>query len=168
MARGRLRRECRARLAGFTVPVPFSLEALCAQLARDRGRPLHLHPLALPAGPDVPCGMWVATGRADHVFHAQGASALHQRNIVLHEIGHMICDHEIDNGGAALAAVLTDLDPAMVQRVLMRTRYSAPEEEEAEMIAALILEQAGWASAGPRPDGLLGLLDDVFGVPRSG
>jgi hypothetical protein len=168
MARGRLRRECRARLAGFTVPTPFSLDALCAQVSRSRGRPLHLHPLDLPAGPGVPCGMWVATERADHVFHARGASALHQQNIVLHEIGHMICDHRIDNGGAALAAVLTDLDPAMVVRVLMRTRYSTPEEEEAEMIAALILEQAGWASSGPRPDGLLGLLDDVFGVSRSG
>jgi hypothetical protein len=112
--------------------------------------------------------MWIATERADHVFHARGASALHRQNIVLHEIGHMICDHRIDTGGAALAAILTDLDPAMVRRVLLRTRYSAPEEEEAEMIAALILEQAGWVPTGPRPDGLLGVLDDVFGVARNG
>jgi hypothetical protein len=109
----------------------------------------------------MPCGMWVATAQADHIFHAPGASALHQQNIILHEIGHMLAEHTM--AGSDLAALLTNLDPAVVQRVLARTRYSTPQEEEAEMIAALILAEAGWTPAEPRPDGDLGLLSEVFG-----
>lgn len=163
MARARLRDQCRAKLAGIEVPRPFSIEVLCGRISDLRGRPLHLHPTPLPSGPAMPCGMWISTANADHVFHVQGASALHQRNIILHEIGHMLWDHSGGHQGTGLAAMLTDLDPAMVRRVLMRTRYSTPEEKQAEMMAALILEEAGWTSA-PRPDGLLGRLSDVFGV----
>jgi hypothetical protein len=47
----------------------------------------------------------------------------------------------------------------MVQRVLARSRYSTPQEEEAELAAALILETAGWPADGPRP---LGDLDDLL------
>lgn len=161
MVRARLRDQCRAKLADLEVPRPFSIEALCDRIADIRGRPLHLHPF--PSAQGLPCGMWVSTADADHIFHAQGASALHQRNIILHEIGHMLWDHSGGHQGTGLAALLTDLDPAMVRRVLMRTRYSTPEEKQAEMMAALILEEAGWTST-PRPDGLLGRLSDAFGV----
>ncbi|HET9141840.1 hypothetical protein [Actinophytocola sp.] len=165
MRRSRLHRACQAKLAGFQVPRPFSIEALCAQVARSRGRELHLHPLPYPHTPDLPCGIWIATADADHIVHAHGASALHQQNIILHEIGHMLCDHTV-TAGSDLAALLTDLDPAMVRRVLARTRYSTPQEEEAEMVAALIMRQAGWAPGPPRPGGPLGRLSDVFGLTR--
>lgn len=158
-----LRRRSRARLAGFEVPKPFSIEALCAKVSAGRGRELHLHPLPYTGAADLPCGLWVATAKADHIFHARGASALHQQNIILHEIGHMLCDHTLADAGNSLTALLGDLDPAMVRRVLMRTRYSTPEEQEAEMVAALIREQAGWSAVQARPDGALGVLDDVFG-----
>ncbi|MGW6929425.1 hypothetical protein ACWGE0_05110 [Lentzea sp. NPDC054927] len=158
-----LRRRSRDRLAGFEVPKPFSIEALCTQVSASRGRDLHLHPLAHTGAADLPCGMWVSTAKADHIFHARGASALHQQNIILHEIGHMLCDHTLANDDNGLTALLGDLDPAMVRRVLMRTRYSTPEEQEAEMVAALIREQAGWDARTARPDGALGVLDDVFG-----
>ncbi|MGM1059969.1 ImmA/IrrE family metallo-endopeptidase [Saccharothrix sp. Mg75] len=141
------------------MPRPFTVEALCAEVARLRGRALHLHPLPFAAAPGVPCGLWVATRDADHVFHARGASALHQRNTILHEIGHVLCDHGLEGGPAGL---LTDLDPEVVRRVLGRTTYSTPQEEEAEMVAALLLERAGWSTADDRPPGVLGHLSDVF------
>ncbi|MET9226222.1 hypothetical protein [Lentzea sp. NPDC003310] len=159
----RLRRRSLARLAGFEVPTPFSIEALCAQVSAARGRDLHLHPLPYTGAADLPCGLWICTVEADHVFHARGASASHQQNIVLHEIGHMLCDHSLADDDNGLTALLGDLDPAVVRRVLQRTRYSTPEEQEAEMVAALIRERAGWGTAPPRPDGALGTLDDVFG-----
>lgn len=142
------------------------MEALCAEVSRGRGRVLHLHPLPFDAAPDVPCGLWVATEKADHIFHARGASALHQQNIILHEIGHILCDHSGGFLGSGLATLFTELDPSMVRQVLQRNRYSTPEEEEAEMIAALIREAAGWSPAEPRPDGTLGFLSDVFGMSR--
>ncbi|KJK33399.1 hypothetical protein UK23_46210 [Lentzea aerocolonigenes] len=158
----RLRRQAKDRLAGFEVPKPFSIEALCAQVSASRGRALHLHPLPYNGAADLPCGLWVATAQADHIFHARGASALHQQNIILHEIGHMLCDHTLDSADG-VTALLGDLDPAVVRRVLARTRYSTPAEQEAEMVAALIREQAGWSIAPARPDGALGLMNDVFG-----
>ncbi|SER16949.1 hypothetical protein SAMN05216188_108183 [Lentzea xinjiangensis] len=161
----RLRRRSRELLAGFEVPQPFSVEALCARVSAHRGRDLHLHPLPYTGAADLPCGLWVSTAGADHIFHARGASALHQQNIILHEIGHMLCDHTLANGDNGLLALLGDLDPAMVRRVLMRTRYSTPEEQEAEMVAALIREQAGWSAVPARPDGVLGVIDEVFGLP---
>ncbi|MFI6096018.1 hypothetical protein ACIA8G_10720 [Lentzea sp. NPDC051213] len=164
----RLRRRSQDRLAGFEVPKPFSIEALCAQVSASRGRELHLHPLQYTGAADLPCGLWVSTARADHIFHARGASALHQQNIILHEIGHMLCDHTLANDDNGLTALLGDLDPNMVRSVLMRARYSTPEEQEAEMVAALIRERAGWSVAPSRPDGALGVLHDVFGPSENG
>ena len=109
------------------------------------------------AGPGLPCGMWIATDTVDYIFHGRGTSPLHQQNIVLHEIGHMLCDHTGRDAG--IAAMLSSLDPAMVKRVLARDRYSTPQEKEAELAAALILERAGWPGAGATP---FGDLDALF------
>lgn len=161
-----LQRRSKDKLAGFEVPKPFSIEALCERVSAGRKRPLYLHPLPYTGAADLPCGLWVSTGKADHIFHARGASAFHQQNIILHEIGHMLCDHTLGNAGSGLSALLGNLDPAMVRRVLMRTRYSTPEEQEAEMVAALIRERAGWTAPAPRPVGALGAFADVFGPER--
>jgi hypothetical protein len=157
MEHGRRARDLRRRIAKIEIPRPFSIEALCARIADVRGRPLRVLSLPRPTRRGEPCGLWIATETADYIFHARGRSPLHQQNIVLHELGHMLCEHTGPDTGAS--ALLPLLDPAMVQRVLSRNRYSTPQEEEAELAAALILESAGWPAAGPRPlgdlDGLL-------------
>ncbi|GLY46916.1 hypothetical protein [Lentzea sp. NBRC 102530] len=157
-----LRRRSRDVLAGFEVPRPFSLDALCERVSASRGRPLHLHPLPYVAAADLPCGLWVSTASADHVYHARGASRFHQQNIVLHEIGHVLCGHEL--GESDLTELLGDLDPAVVRKVLMRTRYSTPQEQEAEMVAALIRDRAGWTDPAPRPDTGLRSFAESFGL----
>jgi hypothetical protein len=157
MEHGLRTRDLRRRIARIEIPRPFSVEALCARIADARGRPLRVLPLPGPARPGEPCGMWIATETADYVFHARGRSPLHQQNIILHEIGHMLCEHT--GPDTAVAALLPQLDPTMVQRVLARSRYSTPQEEEAELAAALMLESAGWPTAGARP---LGDLDELF------
>ena len=157
MGRVRQLRKIRARLAEIEIPRPFTIEALCDRLAHERGRPLRLQALPGPAGPGKPCGMWIATDTVDYIFHARGTSPLHQQNIVLHEIGHMLCEHT--GLGAGIASMFSQLDPAMVERVLMRSGYPTPAEEEAELMAALILERAGWPGVDPRP---LGDLDDLL------
>ncbi|MCP2327501.1 hypothetical protein HDA40_006008 [Hamadaea flava] len=158
----RLRKECEARLSGLAVPRPFDVRAFCEQVAQWRGRPLHLHELPVEDAADLPCGMWIATDRADHVFHVPGGSSLHRDHIVLHELGHMLFDHAITAEPAgepdALDRLLPDLDPAMVRRVLRRGGYSSEQEQAAEMLASLILQRA----ATPAPGGL----GDVFGHAR--
>jgi hypothetical protein len=158
-----LSKRCRQRLAGVTIPEPFSLARFQALVAESRGRPLHLHQVRPQTATSVPCGMWLATADADHVFYVPGSSELHQQNIILHEIAHMLWQHTIDGPADAIAKLLPDLNPAMVARTLLRTSYSAPQEQEAEMMAAVILEQAGWlSSTAGTADGVLDSLQDVF------
>ena len=146
----------------MTVPEPFSLARFQAQLAESRGRPLYLHRIDPQPGTGAPCGMWLSTAGADHIFYVAGSSRLHQQNIILHEIGHMLWDHTLGGRTDAVATLLPDLDPAMVARTLLRTSYSAPQEQEAEMMAAIILERAGWPSAAPSTTGVLARLQEVF------
>jgi hypothetical protein len=130
----RLRKRCREVVRGLRLPDPFSVPALCDSISAQRGRALYLHPLEKPEGvADMPCGMWVATDVADHVFFEIQTSPFHQDHIVLHELGHMICGHtmaDFDLGGG---------EP--VQQALMRTSYNTAQEQEAELVATLLLER---------------------------
>lgn len=143
----RLRRQCAERVRALDIPTPFDVGELCRRLSAARDREIRLLPAPLP--PDSPCGLWVSTERADYVFYEERTTRLHRDHIVLHEIGHLLCDHEatpvLDEEASRL--VLPSLDPSMVQRMLGRTHYSRVEEQQAELIASLILEQASsWAA----------------------
>lgn len=84
----------------------------------------------------------MATARADYVLYQSKTSRLHQDHIVLHEIGHMLCGHESGRTGEeAISSALPHLDPKMVQQVLCRDHYTSSEEEEAEIIASIVLDQ---------------------------
>jgi hypothetical protein len=157
-----LRKRCRRRLADLPIPEPFSLTQFQAQVSEFRGRPMYLHQVRPQTAAGTPCGMWLATASADHVFHVPGSSELHRQNIILHEIGHMLWEHSFDGGADVIAALLPDLNPAMVARTLLRTSYSAPQEQEAEMMAAVILERAGWPTGAPRSTGVFARLQEVF------
>ena len=137
-----LRRRCKAQVRELDIPDPFDAAELCRRLAVKRGRPLALLPIELSAG--GPCGLWVSTAKADYIFYEARTSALHQEHIILHEVGHMLCQHEAAPvlGGTAAEALLPNLDPGMVRTVLGRTHYSDVEEQEAEMIATIILGRA--------------------------
>ena len=149
-----LRWRSERRLRGIRVPSPFDLDAFCAEVAARRGRPLIRRPVpGLSA--DAPCGMWIATERADHVFYDPGTSTLHAEHIVLHELAHILCGHTGADG--SLARLFPDLDPATVRRVLGRVSYTCEQEREAEMVASLI---RGRSSSSP---GTPGRVADAFG-----
>ena len=85
------------------------------------------------------------------MFYERRTTALHQRHIVLHELGHLVCNHDAPPAmtDAASRMLLPHLDPAMVRRMLGRTYYSAVEEQQAEYVASLIHERISvW---GPEP-----------------
>jgi hypothetical protein len=156
-----IRSRCRRLVDGLDIPVPFDAREVCRRVGTDRDRPIHLS--ALPMPPGVPCGLWVSTEAADFIFYEEQTSGLHQEHIILHELGHLLCDHEPTTGPAPdiSRVLLPNLDPALVSRVLTRSHYSATAEREAEMIASLILERANrWQfepdRAGPHDDAGLG------------
>ncbi len=137
-----LRDRCRARLGKLDLPRPFDVHVLCDRLGQRRGRPIVLVPLALP--PHGPCGLWINGQQQDYIVYEQTTSPLHQEHIVLHEVAHLVCEHpgapQVDD--AHSGRLFTNLDPAMVRRVLARTSYSTDEEIEAELLASLILQHA--------------------------
>ncbi|MBB4690730.1 hypothetical protein [Paractinoplanes abujensis] len=130
-----LRRRVEARLREIRVPDPFDLDEFCAEVSSRRGRPLIRQPVpGLSA--EAPCGLWIGTERADHVFFDPGTSRLHAEHIVLHELSHILCGHS--GSDAALGTLFPDLEPATVRRALARARYTDEQEREAEMMASLI------------------------------
>ncbi|SNY55579.1 hypothetical protein SAMN05421748_116176 [Paractinoplanes atraurantiacus] len=124
------------------MPDPFDLDTFCAEVAERRGRPLIRRPVpGLSA--DAPCGLWIGTPEADHVFYDPGTSPLHAEHIVLHELAHILSGHsgtgnESAGAGSARTRLFPDLDPATVSRALGRAAYSDEQEREAEMMASLI------------------------------
>ena len=146
----RLRRDCAVLVDALDIPAPFDAHEMCRRLAVSRGRPIRLLPVALP--PDGPCGVWLTVHGTDYVLYEQRTSRLHQEHIILHEVGHLVCQHEatpvLDEETAAL--LMPNLDRRMVERVLGRTCYSARDEQQAEMIASLILQRAERPATEPR------------------
>lgn len=134
-----LRRDCTAKVQALDLPSPFDVHKFCKSVARSRGRMIHLIPSVLPPG--SPSGLCVSTDTADYIFYEEETSPLHQEHIILHEIGHLLCDHHATSVSREEVAqlLLPDLDLRMIQRVLGRTSYPMWAEQEAEMIASLIL-----------------------------
>ena len=142
-------RRLRAIADRYATAGPFSVDALCRVISAQRGRPLHVHPLNVPPSAGLnACGMWIATDVADHVFVEHRTSRFHQEHIILHEIGHMLCDHVTEDLPPSLTESLRsgpvesgELDPGLVRQVLARTSYTTRQEKDAELVASLILER---------------------------
>ncbi len=135
-------RRCAAIVAELDIPVPFDLGQFLARLVLQRNKVIYLHPFT--SGPGVPCGLWIGTAEADHVFHEEGTTPWHKTHIVMHEIAHMLLDHDdATRAWHGLARLLVpDVDPSLVRLVLGRSAYTSTEEREAETLASLILGQA--------------------------
>ena len=142
MLAGTAKRRCVAIVADLDIPQPFDLDQLLARLAIRRNREIFLYPFT--SGPGIPCGLWLGTAKADHIFYEQGTSPWHQTHITLHEVAHMLLGHGADNESEGhLARLLApDVSPSLARLVLGRSAYTSAEERNAETLASLILGQA--------------------------
>jgi hypothetical protein len=163
----RLRRHCERRLEGVPIPNPFDLGDFCKGIAKLRGRRLQLQ--AMPGlSSTAPCGLWISIPAADYILFDPNTSRLHAEHIVLHELGHMLCDHSIaiDVENSTLSRLMPDLDTKTIARVLGRVSYTTAQEQEAEMLASLIRARA--VGGGPGAPGIdsrgdtLGRLADIL------
>ncbi|GAA1945608.1 ParH-like protein [Kitasatospora viridis] len=170
---GRQRRQlwqrCQRRVDELELPDPFDVTGFIRLLAARRGRPIELIPVT--ARPQLPCGLLVTTDRADCILYLADTTPLHQQHILLHEAAHLLCGHHEDPGTrlSAAEALLPNLSGALVQRVLGRTVYAEPQEQEAELVASMILHRV--QSKGPVglvTDSQLSWVDSVFGTPGRG
>ncbi|MER5361284.1 hypothetical protein [Streptomyces sp. NPDC002785] len=162
----RSRERCEDLVRSLDIQAPFDVEALCRSIAEQRGRPLYLHSTPGVTGTDIPCGAWLATEKADHIFHEQSTSPLHRTHIILHELGHMLLGHQsaLDNSGTGISAALfPDLSPAMVTSLMKRASYNTEDERSAEYLAGLIASEADLATKKNRDrESVLQRLDDAL------
>lgn len=138
-----LTERCRKRLTALDLPRPFDVHALCERIGRHRDRPLTLLPMDLPPG--SPCGLWVGTDERDYIVYQRATTPLHQDHIIVHELAHVLCGH-LDSAGLGdehARRLFPHLAPDTVRRVLGRGAYSSEEEQEAEVLASMILQRAG-------------------------
>lgn len=124
---------------------------MCQRLSKDRGRPLHLIPL--PSRTSV-SGAWLGLPDADYiVYQSAGSSPLHQVHVIWHEIGHMLlpghartCDVEPATRDVlmkVLAALVPNLGPALLTRILGRGGFTDGQEVEAELFAGAAVRALG-------------------------
>lgn len=157
--------RCRRIVDGLDLPSPFDVTAFVAELGRRRGRPVTLLPVA--SRPDRPCGLLVTTSLRDYILYAADTTPLHQQHILLHEAAHLLCGHDTSSPAASLDALLPHLPPALVRSVLGRAVYTEPQEQEAELVASLILSRV---TSGRPGDQAPTRLATLFGArsPRNG
>ncbi len=134
-----LRRRCEELLQKVQLPKTFSVETLCDTLATRSGRPILLSPISTSG---VMSGAWVPTRFGDVVFFDRSATGVRREQVILHEVAHILFGHEgrelSDMDVASL--LLYDMDPAVLKAVVQRGIYSSQEEQEAEMLASMLLE----------------------------
>ncbi|MFI9723158.1 ParH-like protein [Streptomyces sp. NPDC052396] len=145
-ARRRLLRRCRALAGSLDLPVPFDAAELAVRVADRRRRPIELIPT--PWQPGLPCGLLVTADQADYIVYAADTPPLHRQHILAHELAHLLCEHR----GRPSTGLLPHLSPQLVGRVLGRTVYSEPQEQEAELLASLMLHRALWSRPAPATD----------------
>lgn len=150
--------RCAAKILSFNLDQPFDLRRFLESLALNRGKELRV--LRADLGAAMPCGMAVSTRDVDYIYYARDLPEFMARHTLMHEVGHLVFDHDVtavsaesahQSAAESLADLLPDLSSALVQRLLQRSSYTFPQEQEAELFASMAL--AGTA-ARPRHVGL--------------
>jgi hypothetical protein len=126
-------------MSSVTAPQPCDVRALCREIAERRDRPIHLVPASLPSA--ALCGLWISSERADYLVYEQATSPVHQEHIILHELSHLLCGHS----GIATESLDRSIGRSSVGQLggstPARTRYSATEELEAELLASMLCQR---------------------------
>ena len=151
MSFAQLRRDCESRLQDLQIPEPFDIDVLCDMLAKRRGRPMRLTSLPEPRVIDTPSALWIAYEHEDVIFVEDATSPFHREHLIVHELGHMLCNHAtpLRLEGDYARRLVPDLDPALIKLMLGRTSYTTAQEREAETLATLILSRARRAATTP-------------------
>ncbi|MFF4601724.1 hypothetical protein ACFY12_03050 [Streptomyces sp. NPDC001339] len=164
MTTRQVRKRCQTLVNALDLPRPFSVNALIHELSTRRGRPIRVHTVSIGSAINA-CGLWIATEAGDIIYVEEKTTKFHQEHIILHEIGHILCDHGITDQEtqSALNTLLPSISPDMISRFLARANYTSEQEQEAELVASLIYTAA--QMLGPSPSkGVRGVLEAALGI----
>lgn len=135
----RARRRAQDLLAVVPVPRPWSLDDWIDALETHRDRPIDL--VEMVYTPGGPVGAWRKRADRDLIAYATNTTLCHQDFTVVHEVGHMICEHR---GTCMATAQARELAPDLSERMLghLLGRATTDDEElEAETIATVVLAE---------------------------
>ncbi|OOK65291.1 hypothetical protein BZL29_7728 [Mycobacterium kansasii] len=93
-----------------------------------------------------PCGLWMKRDHDDIIIHEAGTSEYHVDQIVCHEIGHMVLEHDGGPAKMIFATALAGFDPS-TGVILGRTGFGDERERDAEMFASMVMLTAAQAGA---------------------
>lgn len=127
-----------ASLSALDLPECFGLPDLIASVERSRDTSIRIVEFPAIYPEDGLFGIWLNTGFGDYILHAPTTSELHRRQIVLHELAHMILGHDLATGQSSAAALFPDLPEGAVLRTLARGHTDNAMEREAEALADLL------------------------------
>lgn len=137
-----VRHTCEALLAEWGMEHGCGIDELHRYLSVQRRRPIHL--ISTPFPEPHLFGIWLKMDDFDVIVFEKAASSSHKEHIIAHELAHIAFEHrgsvQLDQSGSG--QLFSDVDPAAVRGMLMRSRYSDDEEQEAETMASLILARA--------------------------
>ncbi|MEV7394784.1 hypothetical protein [Streptomyces sp. NPDC091215] len=146
-----LHRRLRQELRSLGVTPPLDVDELVKALSERRGRPMVLRPCALKK--PGPSGLWIDHPQMDVILYQKETTRLHQRQIILHEILHvLVSEWGEDQETAEMSAdefvevwsdLIPALDPKLIRRIAARCAYEDAEECSVELAATIILE---WSS----------------------
>ncbi|MEU4300336.1 ImmA/IrrE family metallo-endopeptidase [Kitasatospora aureofaciens] len=141
MHAGSLRTACEDRLGRLNLPHQFSENDLIGAVASLVGRTIACEPVDMRGA--FSCGLRKRYADREVIYYEKNASALHQRQIIAHELSHILWEHK---GEIDLADLMSDEELASrmdwsVLGVSARTSYETDAEVEAEMMATLILQR---------------------------
>ncbi|HZG06325.1 MAG TPA: toxin [Streptomyces sp.] len=146
-----MQRACERLITEAGITSGSDITAICDQVSRRRGRPIRLTPMEL--GEPLLHGLWIALADTDVIVYRADTSRSHQEHIIAHELSHIICGHDFGGipGPATPTHLFPDLAPNLVRRALQRSAYADRDEQEAEMMASLILARARRGAIEPPP-----------------
>ncbi|MFI9506186.1 hypothetical protein [Nocardia sp. NPDC052566] len=127
------------------IPSPWNLHEYIDAVSLHRARPITLSPMDTSMSAGTGCGtgsgLWIARRDDDIIVYDRRTSSWHAQHIVLHEIGHMLLEHDrlptvqADLATTTVGLLLPSLSPETIQHVLGRDAYSTRMEREAETFA---------------------------------
>ncbi|MFI1830589.1 ImmA/IrrE family metallo-endopeptidase [Streptomyces sp. NPDC020412] len=106
-------------------------------LGEKYGRPIEILTAELPEG--SPDGALLCSAQGDFILVEERLTPIHKRQVILHELGHLVCGHLPEGKpGETVSRLLPSLNPALVERVLSRAHRDSEAEREAEYVGSLI------------------------------
>jgi Zn-dependent peptidase ImmA (M78 family) len=132
--------SCRRYVRSLRLEQYASAYELCDQMSSVRDRPIRVveWPLPIPG----PSGVWIAREHDDVVVVQQAATGSHRDHIVLHELAHILCEHEgvpLPGYGPEFLSAFDDQSEE-ARPVRLRSAYDSASEREAELLASAFAE----------------------------